>query len=46
MPDALAAQIELSLADTPPLGEDRDAVGLTVVARRPSSCSRRECRSG
>lgn len=46
MPDALAAQIELSLADTPPLEEYRDAVGLTVVARRPSSCSRRECRSG
>ena len=33
MPDALAAQIELSLADTPPLEEYRDAVGLTVVAR-------------
>src|SRR4029079_13264588 len=33
MPEALAAQIELSLSDTPPLEEYRDAVGLTVVAR-------------
>src|SRR4029079_15239967 len=33
MPEALAAQIELSLHDTPPLEEYRDAVGLTVVAR-------------
>src|SRR5690242_21885846 len=32
-PQALAAQIELSLADTPSLEEYRDAVGLTVVAR-------------
>jgi glucosamine--fructose-6-phosphate aminotransferase (isomerizing) len=32
-PEALAAQIELSLADTPSLEEYRDAVGLTVVAR-------------
>jgi glucosamine--fructose-6-phosphate aminotransferase (isomerizing) len=33
MPEALAAQIELSLGDPPPLEEYRDAVGLTVVAR-------------
>ena len=33
MPQALAAQIELSLDDPPPLDEYRDAVGLTVVAR-------------
>jgi glucosamine--fructose-6-phosphate aminotransferase (isomerizing) len=33
MPEALAAQIELSLAETPSLEEYRDAVGLTVVAR-------------
>jgi len=33
MPEALAAQIELSLAGTPPLEEYQDAVGLTVVAR-------------
>jgi glucosamine--fructose-6-phosphate aminotransferase (isomerizing) len=33
MPDALAAQIELSLDEPPPLDEYRDAVGLTVVAR-------------
>jgi glucosamine--fructose-6-phosphate aminotransferase (isomerizing) len=33
MPEALAAQIELSLSDSPPLEEYRDAVGLTVVAR-------------
>jgi glutamine---fructose-6-phosphate transaminase (isomerizing) len=33
MPESLAAQIELSLADDAPLGEYRDAVGLTVVAR-------------
>jgi len=33
MPEALAAQIELSLHDTPSLEEYRDAVGLTVVAR-------------
>jgi glutamine---fructose-6-phosphate transaminase (isomerizing) len=33
MPDALAAQIELSLDDPSPLEEYRDAVGLTVVAR-------------
>jgi glucosamine--fructose-6-phosphate aminotransferase (isomerizing) len=33
MPDALAAQIELSTADPPPLEEYRGAVGLTVVAR-------------
>src|SRR5436305_1154483 len=32
MPEALSAQIDLSLADTPPLEEYRDAVGLTVVA--------------
>ncbi|MFL5960306.1 MAG: SIS domain-containing protein [Gaiellaceae bacterium] len=32
MPDALAAQIELSLGEIP-LDEYRDAVGLTVVAR-------------
>jgi glutamine---fructose-6-phosphate transaminase (isomerizing) len=32
-PDALAAQIDLSLASTPSLDEYRDAVGLTVVAR-------------
>ncbi len=33
MPESLAAQIELSLGDPPPLEEYRDAVGLTVVAR-------------
>src|SRR5207248_6867327 len=33
MPEALARQIELSLAETPSLEEYRDAVGLTVVAR-------------
>src|SRR5690348_13730262 len=33
MPEALAAQIELSLGDPPSLDEYRDAVGLTVVAR-------------
>ena len=33
MPAALAAQIELSLTDQPPLDEYRDAVGLTVVSR-------------
>ncbi|MFL5942375.1 MAG: SIS domain-containing protein [Gaiellaceae bacterium] len=33
MPEALAAQIELSLGEPPPLEEYRDAVGLTVVAR-------------
>ena len=33
MPEALAAQIELSLGGPPPLEEYRDAVGLTVVAR-------------
>ena len=33
MPEALAAQIELSLEDPPALEEYRDAVGLTVVAR-------------
>jgi glucosamine--fructose-6-phosphate aminotransferase (isomerizing) len=33
MPEALAAQIELSLEDAPPLEEYRNAVGLTVVAR-------------
>jgi glucosamine--fructose-6-phosphate aminotransferase (isomerizing) len=33
MPEALAAQIELSLTEAPPLEEYRDAVGLTVVAR-------------
>jgi glucosamine--fructose-6-phosphate aminotransferase (isomerizing) len=33
MPEALAAQIELSLDDPPDLGEYRDAVGMTVVAR-------------
>jgi len=33
MPDALAAQIALSLDDPPPLDEYREAVGLTVVAR-------------
>ena len=33
MPEALAAQIELSLTDPPPLDEYRDAAGLTVVAR-------------
>src|SRR3954468_14194062 len=33
MPEALAAQIELSLDETPSLEEYRDAVGLTVVAR-------------
>ncbi|HJQ73755.1 MAG TPA: SIS domain-containing protein [Gaiellaceae bacterium] len=32
-PAALAAQIELSLGEAPPLDEYRDAVGLTVVAR-------------
>ena len=33
MPQALAAQIELSLSDPPPLDEYRDAIGMTVVAR-------------
>src|SRR5438067_1566222 len=33
MPEALAAQIELSLNELPPLEEYREAVGLTVVAR-------------
>jgi glucosamine--fructose-6-phosphate aminotransferase (isomerizing) len=33
MPEALAAQIDLSLDEMPPLEEYRDAVGLTVVAR-------------
>lgn len=33
MPEALGAQIELSLADAAPLDEYRDAAGLTVVAR-------------
>ena len=33
MPEALAAQIDLSLGGTPALEEYRDAVGLTVVAR-------------
>ncbi len=33
MPEALAAQIELSLSDQVSLEEYRDAVGLTVVAR-------------
>ena len=33
MPEALAAQIELSLGEAPQLDEYRDAVGLTVVAR-------------
>ena len=33
MPEALAAQIDLSLDETPSLEEYRDAVGLTVVAR-------------
>jgi glucosamine--fructose-6-phosphate aminotransferase (isomerizing) len=33
MPAALAAQIELSLGEPPPLDEYRDVVGLTVVAR-------------
>jgi glutamine---fructose-6-phosphate transaminase (isomerizing) len=33
MPEALAAQIELSLGDPPSLEEYRDSVGLTVVAR-------------
>ena len=33
MPEALAAQIALSLDDPPPLDEYRDAVGLTVVSR-------------
>jgi glucosamine--fructose-6-phosphate aminotransferase (isomerizing) len=33
MPEALAAQIELSTGDPPPLDEYRDDVGLTVVAR-------------
>jgi glucosamine--fructose-6-phosphate aminotransferase (isomerizing) len=33
MPEALAAQIELSLTDQPSLEQYRDSVGLTVVAR-------------
>ena len=33
MPEALAAQVDLSLAATPVLEEYREAVGLTVVAR-------------
>jgi glucosamine--fructose-6-phosphate aminotransferase (isomerizing) len=33
IPETLAAQIELSTAEPPPLDEYRDAVGLTVVAR-------------
>jgi glucosamine--fructose-6-phosphate aminotransferase (isomerizing) len=33
MPEILAAQIELSLGEPPPLDEYRDAVGATVVAR-------------
>ncbi|HEU5214985.1 MAG TPA: SIS domain-containing protein [Gaiellaceae bacterium] len=33
MPQALAAQIELSLSAPPPLDEYRDSVGMTVVAR-------------
>ncbi len=33
MPDALAAQIELSLVDAPPLEQYRASVGLTVVGR-------------
>jgi glucosamine--fructose-6-phosphate aminotransferase (isomerizing) len=33
MPEALAAQIDLSVDEMPPLEEYRDAVGLTVVAR-------------
>ena len=33
MPASLAAQIELSTGEHPPLEEYRDAVGLTVVAR-------------
>src|SRR6266576_3287408 len=33
MPEALAAQIEVSLGEAPQLDEYRDAVGLTVVAR-------------
>jgi glucosamine--fructose-6-phosphate aminotransferase (isomerizing) len=33
MPAALAAQIELSATDPPPLDEYRDAIGATVVAR-------------
>ena len=33
MPEALGAQIELSLKEVPSLEEYRDAVGLTVVAR-------------
>src|SRR5690348_6811235 len=33
MPEALAAQIDLSLGDVPALEAYRDAVGLTVVAR-------------
>jgi glucosamine--fructose-6-phosphate aminotransferase (isomerizing) len=33
MPEALAAQIELSLREPPPLDEYRAAVGATVVAR-------------
>jgi glucosamine--fructose-6-phosphate aminotransferase (isomerizing) len=33
MPAALAAQIELSVTDPPPLDEYRDAIGATVVAR-------------
>jgi glucosamine--fructose-6-phosphate aminotransferase (isomerizing) len=33
MPEALAAQLELSSLQAPPLEEYRDAIGLTVVAR-------------
>ena len=33
MPEALAAQIDLSVDEMPPLEGYRDAVGLTVVAR-------------
>jgi glucosamine--fructose-6-phosphate aminotransferase (isomerizing) len=33
MPEALAAQIELSLGDPPPLEQYRDSTGLTVVGR-------------
>src|SRR3954451_22487800 len=33
MPEALEAQIDLSLRETPPLEEYREAVGMTVVAR-------------
>jgi glutamine---fructose-6-phosphate transaminase (isomerizing) len=33
MPEALAAQIELSFGEAPPLDEYLDAVGLTVIAR-------------